>query len=258
MNQEALVILGRNNLEKEGRSPFSAVASAFCVDADGVVATCWHNLANLLQHYSLVELPKRGAPPASLGALENHEAPWFAFFSGVGPPGELVMFPMLSGTGNVDEDIALVELGSPRRPGILPAVEISSLRANVGEFLHLIGHFQPPGTPQDPDGQTGGLAITHQGGRVIGVSDLGFAFDYVVPQGMSGSPVFRPDTGAVVGMVTETWPAGLTESRFGAKVATTWAVHISRVLSYMDKLRNDAARRRAAGGRPWCDLIGQS
>src|ERR1035437_1291445 len=222
MNQQALALVGRAKLEKPGRSPFSAFATGFCIDSDGVVATCWHAIDHLMTTYSLVDVPKPGDPVAEFGRLESHECPMFSFF-GIGDPGEALMFPMLSGTGHFHDDIAVIELGGQPRPEAFPVVSLAEQAPVVGEFLHVLGQFQPPATPLDPDGDKIGFAPTRQGGTVVSAAAKGFCIDYAVPKGMSGAPVFLPDTDEVVGMVVEVRPPALASSRIGISKSVTWA-----------------------------------
>src|SRR3712207_9084146 len=55
LNSRATVIVGRQNPEIAGRSPFSAVGTGFCIDPDGVVVTCWHTIDNFFTRYSLID-----------------------------------------------------------------------------------------------------------------------------------------------------------------------------------------------------------
>ena len=255
MNQHALVIVGRANPETPGRSPFSPVGTGFCVHPDGVVATCWHTVAGLLRRYSTIDVPRRGGSAVTWHKFERHEVPAFSFLQGVGQPGEAVVHWMLSGEGNVDEDISLVELGGGRKAGPLPAVTTAEEAPRLGEFVHFIGHHQPAGAPVDPDGQIGGFALTYQGGTVVAADDSGFCLDYAIPRGMSGAPVFRPEDGRVIGMIVETWPSELAASRIGISAEVTRAVAIGRVMSFLPTLREHANARALRGGRPWCGLI---
>ncbi len=222
-NHRALVLVGRNNPEIPDRSPFSPLASAFCIEPGGVIVTSWHTLDDFFRTWTVLQFDGTNQP------CERHEMPTFSFFAELGPPGEIQLFPPRSLYACPDTDVAIVRLQDNHTYAPLPSLELASVAPLVGDRIELVAHYQPGTPPKDPDGLTLGWAVTFQQANVVRLQSDSFFIDYLASKGMSGAPVCDPTTKQVLGMVSEVWSRSAAQRELGVDVPVTRITGVSTI-----------------------------
>ncbi len=249
----AITLNTRANPEIDGAVQFSAFSTGFCIDPDGVVATCWHNLEGFLRAWSPVDImPVKGGGRISLPSLEKHEFPRVAFMASLEGPGVMTNFPILSCAGNVNTDILLLELGGRGKFRPLPHMELDHHPVQVGETVSVIGVYHPPGIRYDDFGLPADLSVAHHTATVLAADAKAIYLDIEVPKGHSGGPVIRHSTMKVVAMTVEVLPAVLAEKELHISRPLTRAVRLYDTAHHLVELRGLATDRQRGGGAPWC------
>lgn len=257
MNLDAVVLVGRRNPEKPGVSPFSPTGSGICIHPDGVVATCCHTLVNFLRAWNPHDLPRGPDTKVVIEDAEPQERPAFSFlsreaFSGLPAECESKGLFMLSFQANPVQDIAVVELGGTSEARPLPYVaKISSKPPMIGERVEFAGHFQGSEVLYDQEGNVKGWPLVNDSATVVACLPDGFVFDYPVRPGMSGSGICN-QTGTLVGIVVESWPAEHAAQRIGLKKSLGFAAYAQWLIPQYRALRSAAENRVAYGELPWC------
>jgi hypothetical protein len=257
VNFQAVVVIGRKNIEQPGTSPFSPIASGICVHPDGVVATCWHVVSDFLHRWSPYEPPTGPNSKLVIDDAEPQERPvcFFPDPARSSPNGQLVatVYPMLTVQGDREQDIAVIELGSGL-PRSLPFVSIAGERPTPGEPVELAGFRHSDETQYDPEGNIIGWRMIHEKATILACVPEGLLVDYPVAHGMSGGGVWN-SRGALVGIIKERWHPEHTQRRIGLKKAVGLAAYGDWIVPQYRRLRNQAEQRAYAGEIPWCGGI---
>lgn len=215
---------GPMSIESTGLSPFFT-GTGFCVDSRGIIVTCKHVLTTplpsaLLQAaatsgvvQNVEAVPEQGNGGASQGLIEVREFPLHAIFfyengnDYVGravPGGPIFFHPVL--------DIAVFRLQDPHfaRPDIqYPVVSLGdSATLTEGETVAACGfpfghQFREISSSVNSSLCVGIVSAILPAPPAIRTRAFkAFQMDMSTTGGYSGGPVFRPDTGEVVGIVS--------------------------------------------------------
>ena len=255
---ESIAVIGRSNPHAPGGSPFSAFGTGVSIHPDGVALTCWHNLESFLRTWSLFDLGElyREGFTATPDEMQRHESPRAQLLKPFPPDGAYHAFPMVGGLAERRRDLALMELGGRGRFRPLPHMQLGTQPPEPGSQLGFIGISHPPGTPHDSLGMPGGMAIRCDKMEVLGLDETYVYLDYVFEKGNSGGPLFHPESMEVVAVAVGTVPAAeVPVSRKAESAVVSRAALVGDVPRMLEELKEQAARRHAAGGLSWCGLV---
>lgn len=258
MDLDAIVLVGRKNLETPGTSPFSPSGSGICVHPDGVVATCCHTLVNFFNQWSPYSIPRRPDVREVIVDAEPHERPFFFFpseslWDQPGKSHEARVYPMMSFQADREQDVAVVELGGEGADRPLPFVPIARNRPIVGDTVQFAGYLQGADTLFDSEGNVLGWRMTREVVKVVACHPEGFLIDFPVVRGMSGSGVCD-QKGALLGIVCEHWPAKVAAQRVGIERPLGLVAYAELLIPQYQVLRASAIERKGNGELPWCGL----
>lgn len=256
MNLEAVVLIGRANIEMSRVSPFSPVGSGICIHPDGVIATCCHTLSNFFQAWSPFEIPRGPDIHLVIEDAERQERPFCFFLAGLdwqNPTGEseASVYPMLSSQADSKQDVAVIELGGGAVDRQLPFVNIARSYPEAGETIQFAGFLRNSETQFDSEGNIVAWRMIHETATVLSCEPEGFLIDYPVSNGMSGSGVCNQQ-GALLGLIKEVWHPNHAAERVGVDRAVGLVGYARWLIPQYLKLRSEAAYRVAAGDLPWC------
>ena len=238
---DAFGIIGKWHVPSIGAVPLSSLGAGVCVHPAGIVLTALHTIENFIATYTIVspqeadELGRRGREiPA-----EDHEKPRFVFLNTLVSGGgvvrgtglrEVQVFSIHHVEGGLKSDIAAVAIGPTKLYSPLPYLRPSPTQPVVGENVFFLGHHQPRGTPKDAYGYSAGLTVNYSQGRVEAIIPDRLLVSGEGAKGMSGGPVVDVDS-RLVGIISELWPAALSEARIGINLPLIAAVPVALGLS---------------------------
>ncbi len=242
----AVVAIGRTEIDD---SPV-IIGTGFNADPSGIVITCRHVIEGLL----LEKLPDLVVPPGKrFGRADVRGHRMFVMFHHVeGDEIAVEGVPVLCSVGPKNQDAAVIML--PREGTIYPSLEVGdSDHVLEGEAVATCGFPLRLALREDSISGTSSF----QAGIISAVlahpdlapkHRISFQLDMVVNPGNSGGPVFRQESGEVVGIVqsqlltekvlTEKVPTGLS---YAVPIPTglAYAVPINVVKPFLQKIRQD-------------------
>jgi hypothetical protein len=225
MYDEAFGVIAKWHIPAAGAVPLSSLGAGVCVNARGLVLTALHTLQNFITNYSHLtpteanEIARRGG----IIPAQDHERPRFMFLHTLRGRGGVLrgegyrqtpVFYIHRVEGDRATDIAALALSPTVDYEPLPYLALANTRPVVGDELFFLGHYHPAGTPRDVLGYMAGLAVSYDSGRVRAVLPDRLLLSTSIAKGMSGGPVVDSRS-RLVAIVTERWPATLSQRRIG-------------------------------------------
>lgn len=233
----AFGFLARMLPEAPGAVPFHTVAAGVCVHPQGVILTCLHNVERFIEHvtpYTAAEAAEFSRRGERL-PYEELEALYFAFLQNISRRPlqvtssgvyryHMPIFQVHWAEGGGIPDLAALLIAPVEGYIPLPHVNLLAHLPSEGQKVFLLGHFRPDNTPKDAADYPSGYAVLYRGAQVIYVGGDFFLIDFAAREGMSGGPVVDPETGGLLGIICERWPAELTRQRVGITAEATLVV----------------------------------